>query len=54
MQISGAKSLDETQPRFHDLGPDFYDTRIGAQRATRNHIRALQALGYNVTLEPAA
>jgi transposase len=46
--------LSEPGTRFHDLGPDFYDTRLGAQRATRNHIRALQALGYNVTLQPAA
>src|SRR5262249_50235928 len=40
--------------RFHDLGPDFYDTRIGSDRAKRNHIRQLEALGYKVTLEPAA
>lgn len=46
--------LSEPGTRFHDLGPDFYDTRLGSQRATRNHIRALQALGYNVTLQPAA
>jgi transposase len=39
---------------FHDLGPGFYDTRINAERKTRNHIRELQALGYKVTLEPAA
>ena len=46
--------LSEPGTRFHDLGPDFYDTRLGAQRAKRNHIRALQALGYTVTIEPAA
>ena len=46
--------LSEPGTRFHDLGPDFYDTRLGAQRATRNHIRALQSLGYNVTIQPAA
>ena len=50
----GATLAEVTVSRFHDLGPDFYDTRLGAQRATRNHIRALQALGYNVTLQPAA
>lgn len=40
--------------RFIDLGPDFYNTRLGAERTKRNHIRHLEALGYKVTLEPAA
>ncbi|HTE68729.1 MAG TPA: hypothetical protein VK942_08230 [Actinomycetes bacterium] len=31
-----------------------YDTRIGPERAKRNHLRQLEALGYKVTLEPAA
>jgi len=39
---------------FHDLGPDFYDTRINPDRKKRQHIRQLEALGYKVTLEPAA
>jgi transposase len=39
---------------FTDLGPDFYDNRGGTQRAIRNHIRGLQALGYRVTLQTAA
>jgi transposase len=39
---------------FHDLGPDFYDNRIGPDRKKRNHVRQLEALGYKVTLEPAA
>ncbi len=30
------------------------DTRGGTQRAIRNHVRRLQALGYTVTLHPAA
>jgi transposase len=38
---------------FHDLGPDFYDNRIGPERRKRNHIRGLQDLGYIVTLQPA-
>jgi hypothetical protein len=29
-------------------------TRAGTQHAIRNHIRGLQALGYAVTLTPAA
>ena len=46
--------LADPDARFHDLGPDFYDTRIGPDRKKRNHIRQLEALGYKVTLEPAA
>jgi transposase len=34
--------------------PACYDTRVNADRAKRNHVRQLQALGYKVTLEPAA
>jgi transposase len=39
---------------FVDLGVDHYDNRGGTQRAIRNHIRGLQAHGYQVTLQPAA
>jgi transposase len=46
--------LADPAARFHDLGPDFYDTRIGPDRKKRNHVRQLEALGYKVTLEPAA
>lgn len=46
--------LPEDEVRFHDLGSDFYDTRVNPDRKKRNHIRELQALGYTVTLEPAA
>ena len=46
--------LSDPKARFHDLGPDFYDTRIGPERKKRNHIRQLEALGYKVTLEPTA
>jgi transposase len=46
--------LSDPGARFHDLGADFYDTRINADRTKRNHIRQLEALGYKVTLEPAA
>jgi transposase len=46
--------LSDPDARFCDLGPGFYDTRVNADRAKRNHIRQLQALGYKVTLEPAA
>jgi transposase len=46
--------LSDPEAHFHDLGVGFYDTRIGPERAKRNHIRQLEALGYKVTLEPAA
>jgi len=39
---------------YTDVGSDFYDTRINPERRKRNHIRQLEALGYQVTLEPAA
>jgi len=46
--------LDDPAAEFVDLGPDHYDQRRGTQRAVRSHIRQLQALGYQVTLQPAA
>ena len=46
--------LSDPASRFHDLGPDFYDNRLGPERTKRNHIRQLEALGYRVTVEPAA
>jgi hypothetical protein len=46
--------LADPTTRFTDLGSDFYDTRINPERRKRNHIRQLEALGYKVTLDPAA
>jgi transposase len=46
--------LSDPTARFQDLGADFYDTHIGPERAKRNHVRQLEALGYKVTLQPAA
>jgi transposase len=46
--------LSDPNSRFHDLGSDFYDNRLGPERKTRAHVRQLEALGYKVTLEPAA
>lgn len=46
--------LSDDQATFNDLGPEHYDNRAGTQRAIRNHIRGLNALGYQVTLQPAA
>lgn len=46
--------LSDPNTHYQDLGPDYYDKRIGPERIKRNHIRQLEALGYHVTLEPAA
>jgi len=46
--------LGDDNAHFHDLGSDYYDSRINPERKKRNHIRELQALGFKVTLEPAA
>ena len=46
--------LSDPDARFCDLGASFYDTRINAERKKHNHIRQLEALGYKVTLQPAA
>jgi transposase len=46
--------LADPTARYHDLGADFYTSRIDKDRKTRNHVRQLQALGYSVTLTPAA
>jgi transposase len=46
--------LADPDARFCDLGAGFYDSRVNADRAKRNHVRQLEALGYKVTLEPAA
>ena len=43
--------FSEPDSQFHDLGPDFYDTRINPERRARNHIAQLEALGYTVTAE---
>jgi len=46
--------LSDPEATFHDLGSDYFDTRIDPERKKRNHLRQLEALGYKVTLEPAA
>jgi transposase len=46
--------LSDPDTQFHDLGSDFYDNRTSTDRRKRNHVRQLEALGFKVTLEPAA
>jgi transposase len=45
-------SYPDTQ--FRDLGPGYYAARIDPERRKRNHVRQLEAPGYQVTLQPAA
>jgi transposase len=46
--------LADPTARFHDLGADYYASRIDTTRKTRNLVRQLEALGHKVTLQPAA
>ena len=46
--------LSDPDTRFHDLGADHYARTVNTEARKRNHIRQLEALGYRVTLEPAA
>jgi transposase len=46
--------LADAEAQFVDLGPDYYATRTSPERRVRHHVRELQALGYSVTLNPAA
>jgi hypothetical protein len=40
--------------RYHDLGAGYYASRTDTGRKARSHIRQLEALGFTVTLAPAA
>ena len=46
--------LADGDARFTDLGSDHYTKHINPDTKKRNHIRQLEALGYTVTLTPAA
>ena len=46
--------LADPSARFADLGPDYYEKRIDKDRKTRLLVRQLNALGHQVTLNPAA
>ncbi|HEV8648061.1 MAG TPA: IS110 family transposase [Actinomycetes bacterium] len=46
--------LADPTARYHDLGAGYYASRIDKGKKARNHIRQLEALGYRVTLAPAA
>ncbi len=42
--------LADPAARFTDLGYGYYQTRIDLDRKLRNHIRQIQALGFEVNL----
>jgi transposase len=46
--------LADPAARFRDLGPDYHTNKAVIERRLRNHIAQLTAMGYRVTLEPAA
>jgi transposase len=46
--------LRNPEARFTDLGPGYYQARLDTDRKLRNHIRQIQALGFDVTLTKAA
>jgi transposase len=46
--------LSDPDTRFNDLGADHYDRHVNTATKRHNHVRQLEALGYKVTLEPAA
>ena len=46
--------LSDEQAVFTDLGADHFTRHVNSETKKRNHIRQLEALGYNVTLSPAA
>jgi transposase len=46
--------LADPTARYQDLGADYHDRLNDPAKKIRNHIRQLQALGYSVTLTPAA
>jgi transposase len=46
--------LSDDDVEFVDLGSSYYDSRTNPEGRVRQHVRELQALGYSVTLNPAA
>jgi transposase len=46
--------LADPTARYHDLGLDYYDTRVNTNRKVNSLVRQLESLGHTVTLQPAA
>jgi hypothetical protein len=59
--VNGARTFGHGRDRTRDAvdpasrsGSEFYDNRLNPERRKRVHIHQLEAMGYKVTLEPAA
>ena len=46
--------LNDPEDHYSELGADWYQTRRSLTNRVNTHVRQLQALGYSVTLKPAA
>ncbi|MGW0886212.1 transposase [Streptomyces sp. NPDC002671] len=46
--------INEPDASYQELGSDWHQRHLNPARKTRNLVRQLQALGHQVTLEPAA
>jgi transposase len=46
--------LADPATRFSDLGPDYHARHIDTERKLRNHLAQIAAMGYHVTIAPAA
>jgi len=46
--------LNNPGARFTDLGPGYHAARLDTGRKLRNHIQQIEALGFTVTITPAA
>ena len=46
--------LSDRDARYAELGPDHYQRRIDKHKKARQHVRQLQALGYEVTITQTA
>ena len=43
--------LSDPAACYHDLGPDYYEQRMHVRRQARNHVKSLERLGYQVTIQ---
>jgi transposase len=44
--------LSDPEAVYEDLGTDYYERRTDIRRRARGHVRSLERLGYQVTIEP--
>jgi transposase len=43
--------LSDPEAEYTDLGADYYEQRMHTRRQARNHVRSLERLGYQVTIQ---